>query len=243
MNVKSFGVTRALATNTKTRWSVDVTKNCRGPHGTPCVYCYTWDKRNRNMLRQVALVDKLYYGNEILFLDEQEIGILNRSGGLRLCGNADVHGTPKTHPWAYAIMRRVKEDADARGLKLKALTKSIPFAEWALKRNIRVNLSLDNFGTGVMPSDWQRLLNKYPELVRLRCMVENPSKIDDWGNRLKDYPFIMTLYHGCNYPELGLQTMPWRMNVMKEAKKSFPLNLCCQTGKCETCPVKCGYLE
>jgi len=238
MTKDRFYFLRAFRSNLKTGFSVDLTTNC--PNN--CVYCYTQQRRGTGIYER-EIVDELYYGGEILHLTQEEVDRLNRSGGLRLFSGGDcprVENYNEIPEWALQELTHIKGDADEKRLSLKAFTKNIIFANWAVRHNIRCQLSIDSFGTGFPLEQALSLRLQYPHLVRIRTLVENPTRIAYWGERID--VDILTLYHGRNLEKYNLQTMPWyRSKAFAQAAHDYPTKVCCQTGKCETCPVKCGY--
>lgn len=120
------------------------------------------------------------------------------------------------------------KDAQEVGLHLKAITKQVDFVPKFYRYMRVINVSVDALGEGVNHETAKNLRDTYPNvLVRAAIMKEE----DIWELNWSD---IFTFNHARN----GYQYFSPKQ--IKEYAKMFPGKVCCETGRCETCVIKCG---
>lgn len=223
-NQKRNGVIRikALHNNIKTYRSMDFSTNCpKRRAGNPCSYCYVETARKQDF-RGKTVVDYIPYNGEIKRLKKTTIDKLNRCGGLRLFSFGDY--MPEMDEDIFAAIK----DAQEVGLHLKAITKQVDFVPKFYRYMRVINVSVDALGEGVSHEIAKNLRDTYPNvLVRAAIMKEE----DIWELNWSD---IFTFNHAHN----GYQYFSPKQ--IKEYAKMFPGKVCCETGRCETCVIKCG---
>lgn len=197
----------ALMGNHKTGLSLDFSTICPNKqNGHPCPYCYMECRRTLSDLLgfRVActklVVEKLPYQDQILRLTDGEVQELNGTGGLRMYSFSDYR---ESDP-----LELVYEHALARGLFIKAITKSLDLcrrvAGWY---SFRVQVSTDfELAPGLTGEIGPTLSNApsiaeahawyraYPEQIRVRYMGVNEM---DVVTAARDHRVhIVTPYHG-----------------------------------------------
>ena len=133
-----------------------------------------------------------------------------------------------------AEILRILNDCESVGLRVKVITKVIEFVkEFHNHPAVRViHLSTDAVGDGV---DWniaKQLRKKYSKVL-IRAAIMRPDDV-----KTLEFADIFTFNHALGLKSLGYKKFS-RADVADYAGK-FPAKVCCQTGSCFTCPVKCG---
>lgn len=211
-----------LSRNRKTLRSIDLSTIC--PNllaGKPCVYCYVEAARRAG--RQGKLMhDRVSYRGEIKRLREPTVARLNGCGGARLFAFGDYF------TWMDDDLAAICDDADARRLALKAITKQPEFVHRWHDRMRVINVSVDNVGCGVEWNVARELRERYPNvLVRAAIMRMEDLDALSWVD-------IVTLNHACNGFKL------FSAAEKEYVASNWPMKVCCLTGSCENCLIKCG---
>lgn len=213
---------RAICKNSKTYRSLDLSTLCpKLRAGNPCPYCYVQTAR-RIGCNAKKEYDRIPYRGEILRMKPETIARLNRCGGLRLFSFGDYM------TWMDEDLFRIIEDAQKAGLYLKAITKQSLFVERFAKHMRVVNVSVDSIGHGMDHEVAKNLRRRYDN-VFVRAAILYPEDIHKlaWAD-------IFTLNHGPNgFYHFGKQEK-------KMLEEKYHDKLCCITGKCETCGIKCS---
>jgi len=206
-----------LTKNYKTFRSLDLSTKCiRIKNGHPCEYCYVQRARKIGY-RAKTEYDRIPYGNDILRLKTKTVLQLNKIGGLRLFAFGDYE------PWMKPHIIKIIDNAERKGLLLKAITKQLNFLEFCDK--IFTNYSMDFVhGFPSFPCF------EHPNL-KYRVMVRNEDEV----KQIYKEADILTPYHG---PKINENYRP------KEAKLSSIEHArnktCCIVPQCIDCTVKCG---
>lgn len=207
-------------TNYKTYKSLDLSTLCpKQKSGNPCEYCYVHNARKFNY-RAKRIYERIPYTHEILRMRTSTISKLNKMGGLRLFAFGDYES------WMNEDIKTIIDDAEKKGLLLKAITKQLDFLQFCDK--IFTNLSFDLIGG--IPS--------FPvfehENLKFRVMVRNEEEV----KAVYKEADILTPYHG---PKLNSLYRP------KEAKKASihyaKEKTCGIFSKCINCDLKCGRIK
>lgn len=214
---------KALLSNSKTFKSLDLTTNCpKRAAGNPCSYCYVESARRKGF-RAKTTIDRCEYNDEITRMEQGTIDKLNQCGGLRVFSFGDYMS------WMDPILDRVIEQADERKLMLKAITK-VP--EFILKYHEKfdiIHVSIDAVGDGV-PIETALKLKRECNNVLIRAAIMNDSEVE----LLLPYVDIFTFNHANNkYHHFT------KSEILSYGEK-LPGKVCCLTGSCLTCDVKCG---
>lgn len=212
----------AVCENSKTIRSLDLSTICpRLLAGHPCSYCYVNTARKSGFnAKQMAL--RVPYRGEILRLRQTTIDRLNAVGGLRIFSFGDYM------PWMDDELKHVIADAERRGLKLKAITKVPLFVKkYAAAMNV-INVSVDSLGSGVPRRVAEELREHYNSVfIRAAIMSRQDLETLAWAD-------IYTLNHAAN----GFHV--FRHNERDEIAAAYPGRVCCVTGSCVGCPIRCG---
>ena len=211
LNEIYFNKNSAFGGNQKTVVSVDFTTDCpKRRAGTACPYCYVEYKREINFNAK-TVYDYKAYNNELK----------NRK-----------KFTPEV----------VKElnDAAKIDLDVKVITK-VP--EFVYKYHDYPAIKVINISTDMLPADKKsgvdhniarELKAKYKK-VQIRTVILKTSDLED---DFMKYVDVVTFNHE------NLQKKGFHKFSKKEIKayyEAHPENgVCCITGKCATCPIKCG---
>lgn len=216
---------RALCSNIKTYKSLDLSTNCpKLVAGHPCSYCYVESARKKGVMAK-RIEDKCEYNNDILRLRQSTVDKLNECGGLRLFSFGDYL------PWMDDQLEIIVEDAKQRNLKLKAITKVPQFVEKFNQKIDIINVSIDNLDEGMQWPVAIDLAEEYDNVrVRAAIMSYEDLEVLNWVN-------IITLNHAHNGYHL------FSKRELTLIAERFPNKLCCTTGRCITCPIKCGLIE
>jgi len=215
---------KALRRNGKTFYSFDATSDCP----KRCFYCYTWQGRTKP-LRCRKIIKKLKYDNDILRLSKDTIEKLNTCGGVRFGADADF--------WTNSHIKlalKASKECDKVGLLKKTITKSRKWAKVAISNGFLVHLSVDSVDCGLDLKWCLRMRDKYPN-VRIRAMCKDPADVHKWA-KVAD---VLTLYHGLRIN--GFRNMPHSHPVHHFLSAMYPFQVCAQTGRCLTCPIKCRF--
>jgi hypothetical protein len=130
--------------------------------------------------------------------------------------------------WMDNDLDQIINDADQVGLTLKAITKQPDFAEKYASRIKTINVSVDSLGFGV-PWDIAKNLREKFSNVFVRAAIMSPEDIDrlNWVD-------IITLNHGQN------KFYHFPKKEKEELAMLYPDKLCCRTGHCWDCRIKCA---
>lgn len=191
----------------------------------PCSYCYVENARKAGFNAK-KVYDQCLYTGEILRFNQNTIDKLNDVGGMRTFSFGDYE------EWMDAQIMRIVTDAKARGLKLKAITKVPAFVEKFHDYFNIIHVSVDNIGDGVAHDIALQLKTKYPNVL-IRSVVLKDADLEV----LEPISDIITFHHGRDAYH------NYRHDEVMKFTEMYPGKVCCQTGKCATCPVKCGELK
>jgi hypothetical protein len=209
--------------NSKTYYSFDLTTICtKILTGNQCEYCYVKNSRDKGFNAK-KLHSRISYQHEILGFSEAKINKLNEMGGYRFFSFADYH------TWMDADIKLAIEDAKKVGLKLKAITKQLEFVDKFHSDFNIIHISIDAIENGI---DWEtakQYREMYPNVL-IRSVVLEPEQIEE----LAEISDILTLNHGANSFHKFLPVEKAKYQAQYADK------MCCTTGKCETCQIKCG---
>lgn len=215
--------------NTKTIETVDFTTNCpKRRAGKACKYCYVERARNKGFNAK-KVYENLPYKGEVKRYKEDRVKMLNEAGGTRLFSFGDY--LPENDGDIKAFL----DDCLARGLKVKAITK---VADFVIKFHdhpalVVINVSIDSIGDGM---DWvlAKTLKAAYKKVRVRTVILNDSDLPLFENWVD----VFTFNHANGFKSIG-----WKKYSKEEVKvfaEKYPGRVCCETGKCLTCKIKCG---
>lgn len=193
----------AILGNMKVGRSFDCTTACpRQIRGIGCKYCYVNAAREKGIFLaqgrkkiggkwvQTACAQTKYNG-QIRRWSQKEIDKLNKNyDGLRLFSIGDFIDTQQCR----INLDGVIQDAKARGLKLKAVTKVPKFVEDYHNDIDVINVSVDSLGSGMRWKEAKRLYHRYPNVI-VRAVALNKQDLKDWINE-KDWVKLITPYHG-----------------------------------------------
>lgn len=237
INEISFGKDSAFAGNQKTVVSVDFTTDCpKRRAGNPCPYCYVEYKREINFNAK-KVYDYKAYNNELKNRKKftpEVVKELNDAGGIRLFSFGDYMSENDRDIEAFL------NDAAKINLDVKVITK-VP--EFIYKYHDYPAIKVIDISTDMLPADKKsgvehnlarELKLKYKK-VKIRTVVLNKSDLED---DFMKYVDVVTFNHE------NLQKKGFHKFTKKEIKEYYdahPENgVCCITGKCATCPIKCG---
>lgn len=223
--------------NSKTVKSVDFTTNCpKRQAGNPCKYCYVEAKRNMGFNAK-KIIDSLKYNGEVLKMNDSEVEGLNSIGGIRLFSFGDyMEGQDKD---IYLFLT----DCRIVGLKVKVITKQVDFLvkfynEFDDVFSV-IHLSVDNIGSGV---DWETAKAYRDNLpkVLIRSVILKMEDIQP----MEELSDIMTFNHE-NIKKNIPDSVNFKLHkkVFAELKMEYAGKMCCQTGSCKTCPIKCKAIN
>jgi len=217
----------AIHSNSKTGQSIDLTTDCpKRRNGKACKYCYVEQSRTIGYNAKI-ITEHCPYQGEIKRFSAAKVAFLNRCGGIRMFSFGDYM------PEFKAEIVQILADCLAVGLEVKAITKVPEFVtEFHDHPAIRrINVSIDNVGDGV---DWKiaKSLRKSFSKVRIRCAVMVPEDV-----QAMEFVDVFTFNHASGLAKLGYRKFS-KSQVIDYAGK-LDGRVCCTTGKCETCPLKC----
>ena len=198
------------------------------------------------------------YVDDFTTWSRSTINAENAKGGVRLFSSGDYNNTTEEDE----MLAKLFADAKERGLKVKAITKSLDFVKkWAKETNI-TNISIDNFAKYKARSNAPTLAQavamkkKYPQ-VRIRALALNPEEVYMYGNM--DAVDIVTPFRGSakalnadKFPEevdAGREHIP-AVNMqdntnaykamMKELPPKIKAKICGNSDDCSSCALRCG---
>ncbi len=211
-----------VCSNQKTYKSLDLTSICpKLLAGDPCKYCYVQTSREEGFNAKIVY-GRITYNGEISRMNQATITKLNECGGLRVFSFADYYS------WMDDDLEKIVADAKKRGLKLKAITKQAQFVHKFWKDFDVIHVSVDNIGDGMAWETAKNLREMYPTVL-VRSVITKDEDIQALA-----WTDILTLNHGNN----GFKNYSKKNN--DQLSQVFPGKVCCSTGKCQTCKVKCG---
>lgn len=220
--VKAMDTTKSMISdNQKTVRSADLTTICeRG-----CAYCYVKTARDNNFNAKARYSCR--YAGDVLHMQQRTIDKLNSAGGLRLFSFGDYQ------KWMNEDLEQFFADCESVGLTVKAITKNPAFVRrFHNQKALRVcHLSIDRVGSGVNHRTARRYRAKYGKVL-VRAVALSSDDVEWFGSR--SWIDILTLNHGAN----GFEQFKGKKR--KAIEKRFPSRVCCSTGECLSCPVKCG---
>jgi hypothetical protein len=236
LNEISFKKTSAFASGQKTVVSVDFTSDCpKRRAGHACPYCYVEYKREINFNAKLVY-DYKAYDNELKDrkkFNPEMVKELNDAGGIRLFSFGDY--MPENDKDIEAFLN----DAEKINLDVKVITK-VP--EFVYKYHDYPAVKTINISTDMLPADRKsgvdhdiarELKAKYKKVI-IRTVILNDKDLED---DFMKYVDIVTFNHE-NLQKKGFKKYS-KKEVMEYYKKHPELGVCCITGKCSTCPIKC----
>jgi len=223
--MKGYTMEKCISGNSKTLKSCDFSTNCpKRRDGKECDYCYARTARDHNFNAK-KIYDAKYTG-EVMRMKKSTIKRLNKGGGLRMFSFGDYM------PFMNADIKAMLDDCLNVGLGVKVITKQTSFVKkFHDHKAINViHLSVDTIGCGILLSTASNMKNRYKK-VAIRCVCLTMNDVEFYGkNKNID---IMTLNHGAN----GFEQFRGAKKMAIE--KKYKGRVCCNTGKCETCKIKC----
>jgi len=237
INEITFKRTSAFSKNDKTLVSIDFTTDCpKRRANNACPYCYVEYKRKIGFNAK-TVYDYRGYDNELKNRKKftpEVVKELNKAGGIRLFSFGDYM------PEHDKDIKAMLDDAAKIGVDIKVITKVPDFVykyhdHPAIKN---INISTDMIGSGVDHNLAIELKKKYNK-VSIRTVVLNKKDLED---DFMEYVDIVTF----NHENLGVDFTNFKMGkenkefVKKYIKDHPSVGVCCITGKCSTCPIKCG---
>jgi hypothetical protein len=191
--------------------------------------CYVEVARNMNFNAKKVIEHEPYKG-ELLKYKKDKIDTLNKMGGLRLFSFGDYM------PEHDDDIKRFLDDAAKIGLKIKAITKVPEFVEKFANHpamNI-INVSIDTVGHGVDHATAKALKAKYKNVV-IRTVIMKP---EDLKHEIMADVDVYTFNHGRGLKKYGYKK--YGKKEVADLAKEIPGKVCCATGKCASCDVRCG---
>lgn len=233
----AFKPTSSFAGNQKTIASVDFTTDCpKRRAGNPCPYCYVEYKRDIKFNAKLVYNYK-EYDNELKNRKKftpEVIKELNDAGGIRLFSFGDY--MPEHDKDITAFLN----DAEKIGLDVKVITKVPEFVYKyhdfpAIKTiNISTDMLSPELSAGVRHDIAKELKNKYKKVI-IRTVILNKSDLE---NDFMKYVDLVTFNHE-NLQKKGYHKFT-KKEIADYYKEHPEHGVCCITGKCSTCPIKCG---
>lgn len=221
-------MTCAISSNSKTGFSIDCTTDCpKRRAGKACQYCYVEQSRKVGFNAK-NIVETCLYNHEILRFSAAKIAKLNVSGGIRMFSFGDYMVEHR------ATIQAILDDCATMGLLVKVITKVPEFIEEFHSHPAirRINVSVDNVGDGV---DWNvaKSLRKKYSKVRIRSAIMRPEDVQALA-----FSDVFTFNHASGLSHLGYRKFSKIENMNYFA--SLDGKVCCSTGACFSCPLKCG---
>ena len=233
----SFGKDSPFASNQKTVVTVDFTTDCpKRRAGNPCPYCYVEYKREIKFNAK-TVYDYKAYNNELKNRKKftpEVVKELNDAGGIRLFSFGDYMEENDKDIEAFL------NDAAKIDLDVKVITK-VP--EFVYKYHDYPAIKVIDISTDMLPADKKagidhnlarEIKEKYRK-VKIRTVVLTKKDLED---DFMQYVDVITFNHE------NLQKKGYHKFTKAEIKayyEAHPENgVCCITGKCATCPIKCG---
>ena len=256
----------AIHPNSKTGLSMDFSTSCP-ERMSPCPYCYVEHGRKSKELFNMHGNDKVVvetpYKREILAMPDDLVERMNSQGGMRAHSFGDYRPVQDYNNWKLAL-----DDAEAKGLHIKAITKQPEFIEaFGDHPNIRINISVDALPREMSNSPTMEAavaLQAGRPNIKIRTVALNEAQAREMA--MDPRVDVVTLYHGMVGDNLkkiikaqnkGLldkvgekalwkeidtwENMPGNSNKFKQLSEAFPGKICCQSGKCAGDPTKCGF--
>ena len=218
-----------ISNNSKTLQSVDFTTDCpKRRNGNACKYCYVEDARDMGFNAK-KVINYTSYNNEIKRFTEKKIEKLNSIGGLRLFSFGDYM---TEH---YNDVLNMLNDAKEKNLKVKVITKVPEFVTaFANHPAISViNVSVDNVGDG-MDIEVAKLLKVTYSNVKIRTLVMKDEDIE-----AVKFADVFTFNHA-KMLKRKYGYKKYNKTEVAEWNKKLDGRVCCSTGKCIDCPLKCS---
>jgi hypothetical protein len=256
----------AIHPNSKTGISMDFSTDCP-ERLAPCPYCYVEHGRNAeklfNMKGNNKVIVETPYRREILAMPREMVERANGQGGMRAHSFSDYRPTQDYNQWELAL-----QDAEAKGLYIKAITKQSEFVHaFGDHPNLRLNISVDWLPREMSNSPTMAealALKAGRENIKIRTVALNEEQA--WKMAADPNVNVVTMYHGLTGDKLkqilmaqnkGLidkvgkerlwkeieswQNMPGNSKAFKRLAEKYPNKICCQSGKCGGDPTKCGF--
>ena len=217
-----------ISRNAKTIRSCDFTTDCPlRRKGKACKYCYVESARDINYNAK-NIVDFMGYDGAVKKYTRQTIEKLNGAGGIRLFSFGDYMPDHRND------CQRFLDDCHAKGLQVKAITKQTLFIDTfgshpAIRR---IHISIDN--TNDSPVAWETA-KEYRDSnnkVKIRCAIMKDEDI-----KAMEFVDVFTFNHARGLKKHGFKM--YSKKKVAEMAKIYPGKVCCQTGNCATCPIKC----
>lgn len=200
-----------------------------------------------------AMAKQIYkmvpYDGAILTWSQKRIDELNQRGGLRLFSFSDYIRA------AHRVeVEKLLNDAKARELSIKAITKNPHFVEDFADRGITINISIDDLGFGYPKEQAIADAAKYDN-VHIRAVGLNIEHIQQLSE--EGVADVITPYHWDGkgtipegYTDMGHGTAGAKaLDMLKALDPSLEQKLCCQAGgKCfdtthiKQCATNCGMV-
>lgn len=219
---------KSVCNNSKTIKSVDISTVCpKRRNNDECIYCYVKSARDIGFNAKKEH-DHIPYKGEIKRLRSGTINTLNKVGGIRFFSFGD-----------YMVehdqdVKEALQDCQDIGLSAKAITKVPEFAEkYANHPAISViNLSIDNVGHGINHELACDMRNFFPK-VNIRSVILNDSDVE-----ALHFADVFTFNHASNIVKLGYKL--YKKADLLSWNDKLDGKVCCVTGHCITCDLKCG---
>jgi hypothetical protein len=219
---------KSVCNNSKTVKSVDISTICpKRRCGEECVYCYVKSARDIGFNAKKEH-DYIPYNHDILRLKSGTIDTLNKIGGIRFFSFGD-YMVEHDKDIAQAL-----QDCLDKGLTAKAITKVPEFVErYGNHPAISViNLSIDNVGHGINHELACDLRIAYPK-VNIRSVILKDEDVEALS-----FSDVFTFNHASNIVKLGYKL--YKRKDLIEWNAKLDGKVCCVTGHCITCDLKCG---
>lgn len=220
-----------IAKNSKTIESVDFTTDCpKRREGKACVYCYV-EAARRAGYNAKTVIDYACYAGEVKRYSKAKIAKLNAAGGIRLFSFGDYMAEHDQDIKSFLM------DCEAVGLQVKVITKQPDFIhKFHDFKAIRViHISVDAINHGVDHDVAKDLRSRYNKVL-IRCAIMRDEDV-----KTLDFADILTFNHARGLAQFGYRL--YRPAKVQEWAGKLPGKVCCTTGECATCPIKCGLIS
>ena len=199
----------------------------------PCSYCFIEYHRDKQSFFAKRLCEKNVYKNDILRMNQKTIDKLNSMGGLRFFVNADYLIDHKD------MIKVALDDCLKVGLKAKAITKQIDFIfDFHDHKAITcINYSIDTLACNSMGLKEIAKIKKEYKKIKIRLVVLKDSDFTFYAKSKID---VFCLYHGQSSKEKNFKNYTLKDRKEYGLKYDISNKVCCLTGKCITCKVRCG---
>ena len=218
----------AIHANSKTGNSVDFTTDCpKRRDGKACKYCYVETARTMGYNAK-NIIDHCAYTGEVKRFSQKKIDFLNECGGIRMFSFGDYMPQHDAEISAFLM------DCASVGLKVKVITKQLAFVDMYHDASAIavINISIDAVGDGVDHDKAKEYREKYSK-VRIRSAIMTDADVDTLA-----FSDVFTFNHAVGLKQYGYRKYS-KQNVADYAAK-LGNRVCCTTGKCFTCPLKCA---